>query len=79
MKRIADLEKLASRFPGVDRSYALQAGRELRVFVQPENVTDEDAFILARSLASQIQNELQYPGQIKVAVIRETRCVEVAK
>jgi len=79
LKRIADLEKLASRFPGVDRSYALQAGRELRVFVQPENVTDEDAFILARSLASQIQNELQYPGQIKVAVIRETRCVEVAK
>ena len=79
MKRIAELEKLASRFPGVDRSYALQAGRELRVFVQPENVTDEDAFTLARSLASQIQNELQYPGQIKVAVIRETRCVEVAK
>jgi ribonuclease Y len=63
----------------VDRSYALQAGRELRVFVQPELVTDEAAFALARSIASKIQNDLQYPGQIKVAVIRETRCVEVAK
>lgn len=79
LKRIEDLEKLASAFPGVDRSYALQAGRELRVFVQPELVTDEAAFALARNIASKIQNDLQYPGQIKVAVIRETRCVEVAK
>lgn len=79
LRRIEDLEKLASGFPGVDRSYALQAGRELRVFVQPERVTDEAAFALARNIASKIQNELQYPGQIKVAVIRETRCVEVAK
>ncbi len=79
LKRIEDLEKLASAFPGVERSYALQAGRELRVFVQPEQVTDEAAFALARNVATRIQNELQYPGQIKVTVIRESRCVEIAK
>jgi ribonuclease Y len=79
LKRIEDLEKLASSFPGVERSYALQAGRELRIFVQPEQVTDEEAFALARSIVTKIQNELQYPGQIKVTIIRETRCVEVAK
>ncbi len=79
LKRIEDLEKLASSFPGVERSYALQAGRELRVFVQPEQITDEGAFALARSIASKIQNDLQYPGQIKVTIIREMRCVEVAR
>jgi ribonuclease Y len=79
LKRIEDLEKLAASFPGVERSYALQAGRELRVFVQPEQVTDEEAFTLARSIATRIQNDLQYPGQIKVTIIREVRCVEVAK
>jgi ribonuclease Y len=79
LKRVEDLEKLAASFPGVERSYAVQAGRELRVFVQPEQVTDEEAFDLARRIASKIQNDLQYPGQIKVTLIRETRCVEVAK
>lgn len=79
LKRIEDLEKLASAIPGVERSYALQAGRELRVFVHPEEVTDEEAFALARTVASRIQNEIQYPGQIKVTVIRESRCVEIAK
>jgi len=79
LKRIEDLEKIASAMPGVEKSYAVQAGRELRVFVQPDRVNDEEAFALARNIASKIQNELQYPGQIKVTVIRETRCVEVAK
>ena len=79
LKRIEDLEKIASAMPGVEKSFAVQAGRELRVFVQPDKVNDEEAFVLARNIASKIQNELQYPGQIKVTVIRETRCVEVAK
>jgi ribonuclease Y len=79
LKRIESLEKIASSFPGVEKSFAVQAGRELRVLVQPEQVNDEEAFELARKIASRIQNELQYPGQIKVTVIRETRCVEVAK
>ncbi len=79
LKRIEDLERIASTFPGVEKSFAVQAGRELRVFVQPEQINDEQAFTLARNIASRIQNELQYPGQIKITVIRETRCVEVAK
>lgn len=79
LKRVEDLEKIASAMPGVDKAFAVQAGRELRVFVQPEQVNDEEAFALARRIASKIQDELQYPGQIKVTVIRETRCVEVAK
>ena len=79
LKRIEDLEKLAASIAGVEKAFALQAGRELRVFVQPDKVNDEEAFVLARNVAAKIQNELQYPGQIKVTVIRETRCVEVAK
>jgi len=79
LKRIEDLEKIAAAFPGVEKSFAIQAGRELRVFVQPDNIDDGQAFSLARSIASKIENDLQYPGQIKVTVIRETRCVEVAK
>lgn len=79
LKRVEDLEKIASKMPGVEKAFAVQAGRELRVFVQPERVTDEEAFALARGIASEIQNELQYPGQIKITVIRETRCVEIAK
>jgi ribonuclease Y len=79
LKRVEDLEKIANSFPGVDKSYAVQAGRELRVFVQPEKISDEAAFVLARNIASKIENKLQYPGQIKITVIRETRCVEVAK
>jgi ribonuclease Y len=79
LKRVGDLEQLAASFPGVEKSFAIQAGRELRVFVQPEQIDDEQAFALARNIASKIENELQYPGQIKITVIRETRCVEVAK
>lgn len=79
LKRVEDLERIASQMPGVEKTFAVQAGRELRVFVQPEQVSDEEAFALARSIASKIQSELQYPGQIKITVIRETRCVEIAK
>jgi ribonuclease Y len=79
LKRVEDLEKIAATFPGVEKAYAVQAGRELRVFVQPEAINDEEAFGMARKIASKIENELQYPGQIRVTVIRETRCVEVAK
>lgn len=79
LKRVADLEQIANGFEGVEKSFAVQAGRELRVFVQPEKIADEQAFALARNIAAKIENELQYPGQIKVTVIRETRCVEVAK
>ncbi len=79
LKRIENLEKIASGFPGVEKSFAFQAGRELRVFVQPDKVDDEEALMLARKIASKVEAELQYPGQIKVTVIREMRCVEVAK
>lgn len=79
MKRVEDLEKIALSFPGVEKCFAVQAGRELRVLVQPEQVNDEQAFALARSLSRKIEDELQYPGQIRVTVIRETRCIEFAK
>ena len=79
LKRVEDLERIGTGFPGVDKCFALQAGRELRVFVQPQSINDDQAFALARSIAGKIEAELQYPGQIRVTVIRETRCVEVAK
>lgn len=79
LKRIEDLEKIAASFSGVEKAYAVQAGRELRVFVQPDSVDDAGAYALARNISGRIQEELHYPGQIKVVVIRETRCVEVAK
>jgi len=79
IKRVEDLEKIGCSFHGVEKCFAVQAGRELRVFVSPQAVSDETAFGLARSIASRIESELQYPGQIRVTVIREMRCVEVAK
>jgi len=79
LKRVEDLEKIGNSFPGVEKSFAVQAGRELRVFVKPESINDDQAFALARSVAAKIEEELQYPGQIRITVIRETRCVEVAK
>jgi ribonucrease Y len=79
VKRVEDLEKIGLSFDGVEKCFAVQAGRELRVLVQPEKVNDEQAFALARSIASKIENDLQYPGQIRITVIRETRCVELAK
>ncbi len=79
LKRVEDLEKLALSFPGVEKAFAVQAGRELRVVVQPGQVGDEESFALARSIARKIEEELQYPGQIRITVTRETRCVEFAK
>jgi ribonucrease Y len=79
LKRVEDLERLGNEFAGVEKCFALQAGRELRVFVQPQVVNDDQAFALARNIAAKIESKLQYPGQIRVTVIRETRCVEVAK
>jgi ribonucrease Y len=79
VKRVEDLEKIGCSFPGVERCFAVQAGRELRVMVQPEQLTDEQAFALARNISRKIEEELQYPGQIRVTVVRETRCVEYAK
>jgi ribonuclease Y len=79
LKRVENLEKIGNSFSGVEKCFAVQAGRELRVFVQPEAISDEKAFALARNLAARIEGELQYPGQIRITVIRETRCVEIAK
>jgi ribonuclease Y len=79
LQRVQDLEKIAAGFRGVEKAYAVQAGRELRVLIRPEEVDDSEAFALARGIASKIEAELQYPGQIKVIVVRETRCIEVAK
>lgn len=79
LRRVEDLEKIALSFPGVEKCFAVQAGRELRVLVHPDRINDEQAFALARNIALKIEDSLQYPGQIKITVIRETRCVEVAK
>ncbi len=79
VKRLEKLEGVASGFPGVERVYAIQAGREVRVVVQPEKVNDHEALILARNICRKIEAEMQYPGQIRVVVVRETRCVEYAK
>lgn len=79
IKRIEDLEAIASSFPGVDKAYAIQAGREVRILVQPQAVSDEEAAELAAKIATQIQLELKYSGQIKVTVVRETRAVSYAR
>lgn len=79
LKRLENLERVAMSFDGVERAFAVQAGRELRVVVRPEQVGDAEAALLARRLVRQIEEELLYPGQIRVTVVRETRCVEFAK
>lgn len=79
LKRVENLETIALSFPGVDKAYAVQAGRELRVMVRPEELDDEQANVLARNVARKIEGNLQYPGQIRVIVVRETRSVEFAK
>lgn len=78
-KRMGDLENVANTFPGIEKSYAISAGREIRVFVKPEELDDLSAIKLARDVATKIESTLQYPGTIKVNVIRETRAVEYAK
>ena len=79
IKRLEKLEEITGGYPGVEKSYAIQAGREVRVMVKPEQVSEDDMVILARELAKRIENELEYPGQIKVHVLRETKVVEYAK
>ena len=79
IKRLEKLEEITGTYPGVEKSYAIQAGREVRVMVKPEQVSEDQMVILARELAKRIENELEYPGQIKVHVLRETKVVEYAK
>jgi ribonuclease Y len=79
VKRLEDLEKVAQSFSGISKSYAIQAGREIRLIVESEKVNDEEAALLSREVAKKIEQELTYPGQIKVTVIRETRAVEYAR
>ena len=77
--RLKQLEEITNSFKGVDKSFAIQAGREIRVMVVPENVSDDDMVLLARDIAKQIESELEYPGQIKVNLIRESRATDYAK
>ena len=79
VKRLEDLEKIATSFEGVSKSYAIQAGREIRIMVEGKIVDDDHAFILCRDVAKKIEKELTYPGQIKITVIREIRAVDYAK
>ncbi len=79
IRRLEKLEELTNSFPGVDKSYAIQAGREVRIMVKPEEVSEDNMILLARDLAKKIENELEYPGQIKLNVIRETKAVDYAK
>jgi ribonuclease Y len=79
IKRLEDLEKIAMSFNGVSQSYAIQAGREIRIMVEGEKIDDDHAFVICRDIADKIEKELTYPGQIRVTVIRETRAVEYAK
>ena len=79
IRRLEKLEEISNSFPGVEKSFAIQSGREVRIMVKPEDISDEGTYVLAREVAKRIENELEYPGQIKVNVIRETRCTEFAK
>ena len=79
IKRLEQLEELSSSFPGVEKAYAIQAGREVRIMVRPEEVSEDRLALLAREIANKIEAELQYPGQIKVNLIRETKAIEYAK
>ncbi len=79
IKRLQNLEEIANSFEGVDKSFAIQAGREVRIIVKPEKVSDADMTVLARDIAQKVEKEMEYPGQIKVNVIRETRTIDYAK
>ena len=79
IKRLQQLEEISNSFKGVDKAYALQAGREVRIIVKPDEISDNDAMFLAKEIAKRVEDEMQYPGQIKVNVIRENRFVETAK
>ena len=77
--RLKQLEDITNSFKGVEKSFAIQAGREVRVMVVPEYVSDSDMVLLARDISKQIEDQMEYPGQIKVSVIRESRAVDYAK
>ena len=79
IKRLEKLEEVTSSFPGVEKSYAIQAGREVRIMVKPEEVSEDQMVLLARDIAKKIEEELEYPGQIKVHLLRETKAIEYAK
>ena len=79
IKRLQKLEEIANTYPGVDKSFAIQAGREIRIMVKPEHIGDDQMIVVARDIANKIEQELEYPGQIKVNVIRESRIAEFAK
>ena len=79
LKRLEGLESIATSFPGVEKSYAIQAGREIRIIVEPEKVDDASAVLLARDIAQRIERDMEYPGQVQVTVVRESRAVEYAR
>ena len=79
IKRLEKLEEIATSFDGVEKSFAIQAGREVRIIVKPEDVNDDQMTVMARDIAKRIEDEMDYPGQIKVNVVRETRAIEYAK
>ena len=79
IRRLQKLEELTGSYPGVEKAFAIQAGREVRIMVKPEEVTEDNMILLARDIAKKIEAELEYPGQIKINVIRETKAVEYAK
>jgi len=79
IKRLEKLEEIADSFEGVDKSFAIQAGREVRLIVKPEKISDSEMITLAREVAEKVETEMEYPGQIKVNVIRETRAIDYAK
>ena len=79
IKRLQNLEEIADSFDGVEKSFAIQAGREVRILVKPDKINDDQMTILARDVSKKIENEMDYPGQIKVNVIRETRTVDYAR
>jgi ribonuclease Y len=79
IKRLQELEAIATSFQGVEKAYAIQAGREVRIFVKPEEVSDFEAHELARNIALRVENEMHYPGEVKINVIRETRSIEFAR
>ncbi|MBV1756595.1 MAG: HD domain-containing protein, partial [Dethiosulfatibacter sp.] len=79
IKRLEKLEEIANSFEGVEKSFAIQAGREIRIMVKPEDVNDDSIVLIARNIVKRIEQELEYPGQIKVNVVRETRAIEYAK